>query len=134
MSTVPPPERTNELRDATVEDVRRGLPVESVLELARALRVTSATFQRCLGLSKQTYARRRVAGRLSAPESDRVVRYADLLRRAVALLGDEESAALWLSTPASALGGETPLDHATTELGGRNVARLIGRLEHGIPT
>lgn len=134
MSTVPPPERTNELRDARVEDVRRGLPVESVLELARALRVTSATFQRCLGLSKQTYARRRVAGRLSAPESDRVVRYADLLRRAVALLGDEESAALWLSTPASALGGETPLDHATTELGGRNVARLIGRLEHGIPT
>ena len=108
--------------------------MESVLELARALRVTSATFQRCLGLSKQTYARRRAAGRLSAPESDRVVRYADLLRRAVALLGDEESAALWLSTPASALGGETPLDHATTELGGRNVARLIGRLEHGIPT
>ena len=134
MSTVPPSERINELRDAGVEDVRRGLPVESVPELARALRVTSATFQRCLGLSKQTYARRRVAGRLSAPESDRVVRYADLLRRAVALLGDEESAALWLNAPASALGGETPLDHASTELGGRNVARLIGRLEHGIPT
>ena len=123
-----------ELRDASVEDVRRGLGVESVVELARSLRVTSAFLQRCLGLSKQTYARRRAAGRLSVSESDRVVRYADLFWRAVELLGDEESAAAWLRTPAPALGGETPLDHADTERGGRNVLGLIGRLEHGIPT
>ncbi len=126
--------RTYELRDASVEEVREGLPVESVVELARSLRVTSAAFQRCLGLSKQTYARRRAAGRLSVAESDRVVRYADLLWRATELVGDDESAATWLRTPVPALGGETPLDHAATERGTRNVLRLIGRLEHGIPT
>ena len=67
-------------------------------------------------------------------ESDRVVRYAELLYRAVGFLGDSDAAARWLEIPSAALDGETPLDHATTEFGARNVLRLIGRLEHGIPT
>ena len=71
---------------------------------------------------------------LSAEEANHVVRYPDLLQRAADLLGDEDAAAQWLRTPASALGGETPIDHATTESGAQEVTRLIGRLEHGIPT
>ena len=118
----------------TIESVREGLPVDSVERLAECLQITSASLQRCLNLSKQTYARRRRRGRLSVAESDRVVRYADLFRRAAELLGDADAAATWLRTPAPALRGEAPMDHATTEFGARNVARLIGRLEHGIPT
>ena len=114
--------------------VREGLPVQTVESLAGCLHVTSATMQRWLSLSKQTYARRRKQGRLSALESDRVVRYAELLHRTVEFLGDIDAAACWLNTPSAALDGEAPLDHATTELGARDVLRLIGRLEHGIPT
>ncbi|MCY3841081.1 MAG: DUF2384 domain-containing protein [Gammaproteobacteria bacterium] len=117
-----------------VYSVREGLPVQTVESLAGCLHVTSATMQRWLSLSKQTYARRRKQGRLSALESDRVVRYAELLHRAAGFLGDIDGAAHWLNTPSAALDGETPLDHATTELGARDVLRLIGRLEHGIPT
>lgn len=118
----------------TVETVRAGLPVDTVEKLARHLHVTSAAMQRWLKLSKQTYARRKSAGRLSVDESDRVVRYAEIFRCAVELLGDADAAAAWLHTPALALSGETPVDHATTEIGARSVLRLIGRLEHGIPT
>ena len=121
-------------RTVTVETVREGLPVDSVEKLAEHLQVTSAHLQRCLKLSKQTYARRRRKGRLSVDESDRVVRYAELFGSAVELLGDAAAAALWLRTPAPALKGETPMDHATTEFGARDVIRLIGRLEHGIAT
>ena len=108
--------------------------MQTVESLAGCLQVTSATMQRWLGLSKQTYARRRKQGRLSAMESDRVVRYAELLHRAVEFLGDHDAAARWLDTPSVALDGESPLDHATTEFGARDALRLIGRLEHGIPT
>ena len=118
----------------TVQSVREGLAIRTVDSLARRLGVTSTTMQRWLSLSKQTYARRRKQGRLSVAESDRVVRYAELLRCAAEFLGDGDAAARWLSTPAAALGGEAPLDHATTEFGARDVLRLIGRLEHGIPT
>lgn len=121
-------------RPLSVDSVREGLPVQTVESLAGSLLVTSATLQRWLGLSKQTYARRRKQGRLSVTESDRVVRYAELLHWAVEFLGDNDAAARWLDTPSTALDGETPLDHATTEFGARNVLRLIGRLEHGIPT
>ena len=121
-------------REVTVETVREGLPVECLEGLAERLQVTSAALQGWLKLSRQTYARRRARGSLSADESDRIVRYADLFRRATDLLGDESAAALWLRTPAPALGGETPMDRATTEFGARDVTRLIGRLEHGIPT
>ena len=78
--------------------------------------------------------RRRTKGDLSAQESKHVVRDADLLRRATDLLGNEDAAVRWLRTPAPALGGETPMDHAATECGAQKVTRLIGRLEHGIPT
>lgn len=118
----------------TVQSVREGIAVGTVDSLAGRLGVTSTTMQRWLSLSKQTYARRRKQGRLSVAESDRVVRYAELLRCAAVFLGDGDAAAHWLNTPAPALGGEAPLDHATTEIGARNVLRLIGRLEHGIPT
>ena len=121
-------------RTVTVETVREGLPVDAVEKLAEQLLVTSASLQHYLKLSKQTYVRRRRQGRLSVDESDRVVRYADLFRSAVELLGNANAAVQWLSTPAPALKGETPLDHATMEFGARNVIRLIGRLEHGIPT
>lgn len=121
-------------RPVTVETVREGLPVDAVEKLAEQIQVTSASLQRYLKLSKQTYARRRRVGRLSVDESDRVVRYADLFRSAIELLGDANAAAQWLRTPAPALNGETPLDRAMTEFGARDVIRLIGRLEHGIPT
>ena len=121
-------------RPVTVEDVREGLPVDAVERLAEQFQVTSAALQRHLKLSRQTYARRRCGGRLSVDESDRVLRYADLFLSAVELLGDANAAAQWLRTPAPALKGETPMDHATTEFGAREVIRLIARLEHGIPT
>ena len=114
-------------RPVTVEAVREGLSVDAVEKLAEQIQVTSAALQRYLKLSRQTYARRRRRGRLSVDESDRVVRYADLFRSAVELLGDTNAAAQWLRTPAPALNGETPMDRATTEFGARDVIRLINQ-------
>jgi len=48
--------------------------------------------------------------------------------------GDAESARRWLSEPAKALGGDSPLQHLTTEAGVAQVLDLIGRLEYGVYT
>ncbi|MGE0625363.1 MAG: antitoxin Xre/MbcA/ParS toxin-binding domain-containing protein [Pseudomonadales bacterium] len=117
----------------TVRTIRQGLTVQKVDLLSERLRVSKADALRLIGLPRQTFNRRKAAGRLTAEESDRVVRYAELIARAIDLMGDEAAAATWLSTPAPSLGNDTPLDHATTELGAREVLQLIGRLEHGIP-
>ena len=51
-----------------------------------------------------------------------------------ALRAGEAAARDWLAKPARALDGETPIEHADTEAGAREVENLIGRLEHGVYT
>jgi putative toxin-antitoxin system antitoxin component (TIGR02293 family) len=85
-----------------------------------------------LGISKATLHRRKAGGRLAPAESDRVVRFARLMGRAVVVLESEATARQWLSSPQFGLGGAVPLEYAETELGAREVEDLLGRLEHGV--
>ena len=63
------------------------------------------------------------------------MRAARIFSLAVGLFdGDGEAARRWLTHPQAALEGSTPWDYAATEIGAREVANLIGRLEYGIPS
>jgi putative toxin-antitoxin system antitoxin component (TIGR02293 family) len=138
VSTYPPRTTASQIlqlgSEVTVAMVRKGFVVAKVDVLSERLHLPKTQTLRVLGLPQQTFNRRKAQGRLNADESDRVVRYAELLARATDLLGSDNAAADWLNTAAPALNGETPIEHATTELGAREVMQLIGRLEHGIPT
>ena len=48
------------------------------------------------------------------------------------MMGDAEAAKLWLMAPHRLLGNETPLRHASTETGAREVEQIIGQLRHGV--
>ena len=64
-----------------------------------------------------------------------VYRYTRLAALATDMFhGDGEAARHWLKSPAYAFKGETPLEHAQTEYGAREVENLIGRIRHGIPS
>jgi putative toxin-antitoxin system antitoxin component (TIGR02293 family) len=119
-----------------VAHVRAGLPVGELDALRELLGVTVETLAGKVGISIATLSRRRQRREpLDVGQSDRVLRYAELFRQAVALHdGDEDAARAWLKSPARALGGETPLTRAETEVGAREVENLIGRLEHGVYT
>lgn len=121
-------------KPVTVKMIRDGLSPLVINSLSKRLDISTEGTLKCVNLSKQTYARRQKTGKLTAEESDRIWRVADLVARANELLGDEDAAAEWLRTPAPALDGETPLERASTEIGARDVEHLIGRLEHGIAT
>lgn len=96
-----------------------GLGVEEVAEL--------------ITTPKRTLARRKASGRLTANESDRLLRAAKVYARVLELFdGDRESATEWLRHPNMALGGVSPLDFAKTQIGAEEVDHLIGRIEHGI--
>jgi putative toxin-antitoxin system antitoxin component (TIGR02293 family) len=116
--------------------VKAGLPLTELDALRELLGVTVGNLAGRLGISIATLSRRRQSGqRLAAGPSDRVLRFARLFRLAAELHdGDEDAARAWLRKPARALDGETPLDHAETEAGAREVENLLGRLEHGVYT
>jgi putative toxin-antitoxin system antitoxin component (TIGR02293 family) len=120
-------------RDA-VALIRAGLPATVIEGLARSLGTSQRDLLAASAISPATLTRRRNAGgRLTLAESDRVYRIADCLADAIRLFeGDRDAARGWLMEPARALGGATPFEYLSTEVGASEVRRLMGRLEHGL--
>jgi putative toxin-antitoxin system antitoxin component (TIGR02293 family) len=117
---------------AVIGAVRAGLPFAELEALQAGLDLPLDKLAPKLGLSKATLHRRKLEGRLTPAESDRVMRYARLLGRAVEVLESEAAARRWLSRPQYGLGGAVPLEYAETEAGAREVENVLGRLETGV--
>ncbi len=115
-----------------IRKLEAGLPVRELDDLQSGLDLPMDKVGSLLGISKATLHRRKATGRLDTSESDRVVRFARLLGKAVAVLESEIHARQWLSSPQRGLGGAVPLEYARTEVGAREVENLLGRIEHGV--
>lgn len=115
-----------------IRKLEAGLPVRELDDLQTGLDLPMERVGILLGISKATLHRRKAAGRLDTSESDRVVRFARLLGKAVAVLESEEHARQWLNSPQFGLGGAIPLEYARTEVGAREVENLLGRIEYGV--
>ena len=118
-----------------VGHVERGLSFNSVERLRQKMGIPMKAMAELLQIKSRTLLRRREEGRLHPDESDRVLRASRLFSHAVELFdGNEGAARGWLLAPQRALGGAVPLEIARSEVGAREVERIIGRLEHGVLT
>ena len=115
-----------------IEVLRVGLPMQELNDLQASLDVPMDKLFPILGISKATFHRRKAEGRLDQAESDRVVRFAKLMGKAIEVMESEENARQWLTSPQFGLGGAVPLEYAETEVGAREVENLLGRIEHGV--
>ena len=115
-----------------IEGVQDGLPVCELDALQEMLDLPIEQLAPKLGISKATLHRRKLQGHLIATESDRVVRFARLMGKAVEVFETQENARRWLKAPQIGLGGAAPLDYAETEIGAREVEDLLGRIEYGV--
>ncbi len=113
--------------------VRKGLPAEALSQLAERLDLRQAEISARIGIPQRTLTRRLARhGKLTAAESDRTVRLAQVFANAAETLGSEEKAAQWLKTPNRALRGERPLDQLDTDPGVREVEDVLGRIAYGV--
>ena len=118
---------------ALAELVREGLPIKALLLLAERMNLRQAEISEKIGIPQRTLTRRLTQhSRLTAAESDRAVRLAQVYSTAVDTLGDEEKAAQWLKTPNRALRDARPLDQLDTDPGVREVEDLLGRIAYGV--
>jgi putative toxin-antitoxin system antitoxin component (TIGR02293 family) len=115
-----------------VQVIQAGLPVKELEDLQASLDVPMQKLFLMLGISKATHHRRKASGKLNAGESDRVVRFARLMGKAIEVMESEENARRWLTSPQVGLGGAVPLAFAKTEVGAREVEDLLGRIEYGV--
>ena len=115
-----------------IQKVKKGLPVKSFEKLGKKLGVSDNLLAQIVNIPRRTLTRRKQQGRLNAEESEKVLRIARLYDKALDVFEDEKSAEKWLKEPARGLGGDIPLEYAKTELGAREVERLLSRIEHGV--
>jgi len=116
-----------------IRHIKNGLAFSALESLSSIVGLPLPELAAHVGIPLRTLARRKSAGKLSMEESERVVRLVNLYEKAAELFnGDVVSARGWMSQPKKALGGDSPLDYAGTELGAREVENLIGRLQHGV--
>lgn len=123
--------RASATRDL-IAAVKRGLATGVFEGLAARLGVSEAVLARVTGISASTLLRRKKGGRLSAEESEHVLRIATLLDTASSLFGTVEDGASWMRATNAALGGASPLSFADTEVGAREVENLLGRIAYGV--
>lgn len=112
--------------------VRSGLPLAALVAVMRLLDLSADSISLPLSLPKRTLARRKNQKRLSAEESDRLLRLARVAAAALHTFGDASKASDWLQRPNRALGNVTPLSRLDTDVGVRQVERVLGRIEHGV--
>jgi len=116
-----------------IEKIEEGLPYKTFEKLAKLMDVSASELGRVLHIPPRTLIRRKKSGILSEEESERILRLSRIAYAAFGLFeGDREAAVSWLRRKNRALGGETPLEMSSTEIGGEEVLNLVGRLEHGV--
>ena len=112
---------------------REGIPATTLAALAKEFGLERPEVARVIGISERTLSRRLAKHeRLTAAESDRVVRLARVFALATDTLSTTEKAALWLQSPNRVLEGQTPLSLLDTDSGVRSVETILGRIAWGV--
>src|SRR5215471_13034543 len=115
-----------------IHRIQKGLRFSELKTLQDTLDLPFEQLAAKLCVSRSTLQRRKISGRLSPDESDKVIRFSRLLRHATTVFGDIERARAWLKHPQVGLDGAIPLDYASTETGAREVENLLGRIEYSV--
>jgi putative toxin-antitoxin system antitoxin component (TIGR02293 family) len=115
-----------------IDLVRKGIPSPTVDAVVRVLGIAQSELAKALDIPERTLVRRKKEGFLSADESGKLVRLAQVIDRAVEVFEEEQVALSWLKSPNSSLGGSAPLFLLDTEIGSTAVLATLGRIEHGV--
>jgi putative toxin-antitoxin system antitoxin component (TIGR02293 family) len=119
-------------RLALIEQIRVGLPFETVADAAETLGLTIGDLAAFGIIPARTLSHSRQGGQFSPAQSDRVARFFRIWRRAVDTFGGGDQARRWLERPTRPLGDQTPMALLDTEEGARLVDDLLYRIDHGL--
>jgi len=112
--------------------IQAGLSFGAVRRLQNALGLSLEQIAAFLGMSRATLHRRKAQGKIARTESEKLVRYQQLLEKAINVFGNAEAAREWLTQRQPGLGNAKPVEFARTEIGAREVENLLGRIEYGV--
>ncbi len=113
--------------------VARGFPGAVVPELAANAASDDSAARRRVAALVTSVASLERSPKLSATASERAERLARVVALAYQALGDGDEARVWLNAPHPLLGSALPIEVAATDLGARQVERILHNIEHDLP-
>lgn len=110
-----------------------GLPLEALENFLNEIRLPRKMLLATMGLNPRWLQRQRKAGKTTLDPiiGARVVAVAHLVVEAIRVLGSQETAERWLSSPKKSLGGAVPLDLAGRYFGNQVVLNRLNSIDHG---
>ena len=115
--------------------VTRGVTVADARHLVKAFSIIGeAQLYGVLGITPRTMQRRAASAHktLDSNASDRALRLLSVTRQAIDVLGSQEAAERWLSTPATGLDQRKPIDLLQSSEGTELVKTLLTRMDFGV--
>lgn len=127
----PPQPGFGELR----AEIAEGLPLDALHETVGRVFPDPVEARRFIlkMIPEGSYKRRVRSGRLSALESERTARLANVVALAAFVWDDPDAARRFLVAPHPELGGAAPVEVAIDEFGARHVEEILEGILHGIP-
>ncbi|PXX95982.1 type II RES/Xre toxin-antitoxin system antitoxin [Halomonas sp. LBP4] len=119
------------------EMIEQGFPMEVVISLSHTINLLDDTqaLIKVVGMSHRTFQRRKNKPQpLTAEQSSRTWRFAEVLSKAEDVFGDMEEAERWMNTPAMGLEGHKPIDLISTQVGYELVDDFLTRMDYGVYT
>lgn len=115
-----------------IEQIREGLDARNLVGAAEALGVSQETIFGMVGLAAST-AKRKVAmaEMLDPSASERLARIGAIEKQAEETFGDQARAAQWLRTANVGLGNFAPLSMLDTDIGCREISRMLNAIAYG---
>jgi putative toxin-antitoxin system antitoxin component (TIGR02293 family) len=126
--------RENDI-DALIACIEAGIAARVITHLPSALAATRTQVADLLGISDKRFQRLGKASlhdALNRHVGERLIRILQVRQKAVDTLEDEDRALAWLQEANPAFAQRTPILHARTELGCRQIENELNRIEHGV--
>ncbi len=116
-----------------------GIPSRSLLHLVEGVRFLASgdALNKAIGISIRTLQRRKADTSdkaLSAEQSSRAWRFAEIIARATDVMGTQAAAEIWALAPAIGLDNRRPIDLLASSAGTEAVEDYLTRLEYGVYT
>src|SRR5262249_16413560 len=115
-----------------IAEVQKGVAYTTFTRLAKRVGVSEERLRTVLGFSASTLYRRKVAGRFTLDESNRIYWLERLPGFPDQVPEDPEKTKTFITTRNPAPGGAVPLDYGRTAPGLEAVRRLLLQLDHGV--
>ncbi|AHG62507.1 type II RES/Xre toxin-antitoxin system antitoxin [Advenella mimigardefordensis] len=115
-----------------IQSIMTGLSVSWATAAKLTFGMSATNIGRLLNLSLSTYERRKKDEKpLDSVASERLDRLASIAILAEEVFEDKQEATRWLATPNDALGGNSPVMQCETEIGAKQVRRVLNAIEWG---